>query len=213
MKVRYLISIPALAIFVLFGYWVKCQMGINVTESISLSNLTPFKYLQRNDVISVPEPGIILNDSFETRPIIRNWSDLWMRDKGKVTVGYDFHGTNNSRCLLVKSNSTRSWAYSHNKYVEVLEGDVFSFEGITKIEGDEISAYAGIAAFDKQKKPIKWNYISEKVDKTKKWVKINKKFAIPENIKYISFRLSGTGIGDFKFDNICFRKEGLGVSE
>ncbi len=202
-----------LAIFVLFGYWVKCQMGINVIESISLSNLTPFKYLQRNDVISVPEPGIILNDSFETRPIFRNWSDLWMRDKGKVTAGYDSHGINNSRSLLIKSTSTKSWAYSHNKYVEVLEGDVFSFEGITKIEGDKISAYAGIAAFDKQKKPIKWNYISEKADKAKKWVKINKKFAIPENIKYISFRLSGTGIGEFRFDNVCFRKEGLGVSE
>ena len=51
------------------------------------------------------------------------------------------------------------------------EGDVFSFEGFAKIQGDKISAYIRIAAFDKYKNPIKWNYISEKVDKTKKWIK------------------------------------------
>ena len=202
-----------LPIFVLFGYWAKCQTGTDFSGSISLSNLTPFKYLQRNDVISVPEPGIILNDSFETRPIIRNWSDLWMRDKGKVIVGYDSHGTNNSRCLLIKSTSTKSWAYSHNKYVEVLEGDVFSFEGFAEIQGDKISAYAGIAAFDKQKNPIKWNYIIKKVDKTKKWIHVNNRFTVANGVYYICFRLSGVGIGEFRFDDISFRKEGLSVSE
>lgn len=208
MKFKYLIAIFVSSVVILFGYWLKCHVSINASESYSLSNYIPFKYLQRNNVISVPEPGIILNDSFETKPFISNWSELWMRDKDKVTLGYDSNGINNSRCLLVKSNSIKSWAYSHNKYVEVLEGDVFSFEGFVKIQGDKISAYAGIAAFDKQKKPIKWNYISEKVDKAKKWITIKKKFIIPDNIKYISFRLSGVGIGEFRFDDISFKKVG-----
>ena len=78
-----------------------------------------------------------------------------MRDEGKVTLDYDSNGISNSRCLLVKSNSTKSWAYSHNKYVEVLEGDFFSFEGFAKIQGANVSAYVGIAAFDKHKRPIK----------------------------------------------------------
>ena len=108
---------------------------------------------------------------------------------------------------MVKNNSTKSWSYSHNKYVEVSKGDVFSFEGFAKIQGDKISAYAGIAAFDKHKKPIKWNYIAEKVEEANKWITIKKKFIIPDNIKYISFRLSGVGIGEFKFDNIILKKE------
>ncbi len=213
MKRKYYISLFALILFILFGYWAKCQTGANIFDSISLSNLTPFKYLQRNDVISVPEPGIILYDSFDTRSIISNWSNLWMKDEGKVTLSYSPDGINNSRCLLVKSNSTKSWAYSHNKYVEVLEGDVFSFEGFAKIRGNKISAYVGIAAFDKHKKPIKWNYISEKVDKTEKWINAKREFIIPDNIKYINFWLSGVGIGEFKFDNIYFRKPGQSVSE
>jgi hypothetical protein len=134
-----------------------------------------------------------------------------MREEGKVTQSYDSNGINNSRCLLVKSNSTKSWSYSHIKYVEVLKGDVFSIEGFAKTQGDKISAYAGIAAFDKHKKPIKWNYISKKVNITKKWIKVKSRFVVPNGINYIRFRLSG--IGDFKFDNICFRKEGLSVSE
>ena len=207
MKLKYLIGILILSIVILFGYWIKCQTSANLSESVSLSNFIPFKYLQRNDVISVPEPGIILYDSFEKRPLISNWSKLWMREEGKVTLDYDSNGINNSRCLLVKSNSTKSWVYSHNKYVEVMKGDVFSFEGFAKIQGDKISAYAGIAAFDKHKKPIKWNYISEKVGKTNKWIKVNNRFIVPKGVNYIGFRLSGVGIGEFKFDNICFRKE------
>ena len=136
-----------------------------------------------------------------------------MREEGTVILDYDSNGINNSRCLLIKSNSTKSWAYSHNKYVEVLKGDVFSFEGFVKIQGDKISAYAGVTAYDKHKEPIKWNYISKKLISQKKWIRIKKEFIIHDNIKYISFRLSGVGIGEFKFDNICFRKEGLSVSE
>jgi predicted negative regulator of RcsB-dependent stress response len=65
MKLKYLIAILILSVVILFGYWIKCQTSANLSESVSLSNFIPFKYLQRNDVISVPEPGIILYDSFE----------------------------------------------------------------------------------------------------------------------------------------------------
>jgi hypothetical protein len=78
-----------------------------------------------------------------------------------------------------------------------------------KLHGGKIFAYAGIAAFDKQKEPIKWNYISEKVDKTKKWIKVKNRFIVPNGINYICFRLSGVGIGEFKFDDITFKKEAL----
>ncbi len=213
MKSIYPISFFALILFILLGYWLKCQTGIDFLETTSLSSLPPFKYLQRNNDISLPDPGILLNDSFETIPIISNWSKLWMKDKGKVTLSYDSNGINNSHCLLIKSNSKKNWLYSHNKYVEVLKGDFFSFEGFVKLQGDKVSAYIGISAFDKYKKPIKWNYISEKIDNAKKWIKIKKSFIIPDDIKYISFGLSGRGIGDYKFDNIIFRKEELRVRE
>ncbi len=223
MKLIYPISLAALILFLFFGYWLKCQVGINASKSISLSNLTPFKYLQRNstsyqyiqrnNVVHPHETGTIIYDSFETRPFIGNRSNFWMRDKGKVTLGYDSNGINNSHCLLIKSSSIKNWTYAHNKFVEVLEGDIFSFELFAKIEGDNISAHAGIDTFDKYKAPIKLNSFTERIDKAKMWIKIKNRLTIPCNTKYIRVRLSGMGIGDFRFDNICFRKEGISVSE
>ena len=105
-------------------------------------------------------------------------------------MDYDSHGINNSHCLLIKSNSTKSWSYSHNKYVEVSEGDVFNFEGFAKIQGDKISAYAGIAAFDKYKNPIKWNYISKKVDKTEKWIKVKIQIRYTQRYQLYMFQVN-----------------------
>ncbi len=213
MKLIYPLSLVALILSFFFGYWFKCQAGINISKSISISNLTPFKYLRRNNIIHSPRVGTILYDTFERRPFISNWSKLWMRDKGKVTLGYDPNGINNSRCLLIKSNSTKNWSYSHSKLIEVQEGDIFSFELFAKIEGDNISAHAGIDTFDKYKAPIKLNSFTERIDKAEMWIKIKNRFTIPCNTKYIRFRSSGMGIGDFRFDNIFFRKEGIQVVE
>jgi hypothetical protein len=90
----------------------------------------------------------------------------------------------------------------------VQKGDIFSFEVFVKSQGDNISAYAGVAVFDENKKAISWSYIKNKVDKTGEWVKVEKKFTIPDGIDYIRFRLFGAGIGEYRFDDINFRKEG-----
>jgi hypothetical protein len=89
-----------------------------------------------------------------------------------------------------------------------VEGDIFSFEGSVKLQGHKISGYAGVAAFDKEKQAIKWNYISEKVNVPNKWTNVKKSFIISSGIHYIKFRLTGVGIGEFHFDDIRFKKEG-----
>ncbi|MCP4270003.1 MAG: hypothetical protein GY777_31250 [Candidatus Brocadiaceae bacterium] len=209
MKLRYPILLATLILLFLLGYWVKCQAGINFSESFALSKLIPFKYLQGNDVIALSEPGIIINDAFETRRIIRNWPGLWMREEGKVTRGYDSNGTDNTRCLLISSNSKKSWSCTHNKYVEVQEGDFFSLEGFVRVEGADTSAYLGVTSFDVNKKVIKWNYIQKKAGERGVWTKENDYFVVSEGIGYIQLRLTGSGIGKFRFDDICFRKEGI----
>ena len=46
------------------------------------------------------------------------------------------------------------------------------------------------------------------VMETGEWVKVEKKFTIPDGIDYIRFRLFGAGIREYRFDDINFRKEG-----
>jgi hypothetical protein len=207
MKSKHIIYIFSLVIVILVGYWIKCQIGIDFFGSCSLSNAVPFKHLQRNKILAAPNPGVILTDSFESSNIISSWSELWMREKGKVTHGYDSNGLKDSPCLFINSKSKKSWAYSHYKLIEVQEGDIFSFKGFVKIKGDDISAYAGIAAFDEKQTAIKWNYIQVKVVEQDKWIAVEKRFTISDEMKYIQFRLTGVGVGEYRFDDIIFRKE------
>lgn len=192
---------------ILLGYWFKNQMDIDLFDSYSLSGFIPFKYLKRNNVLAKTHPNILINESFESHKIFPEWSKLWMREKGKVTQQYDLNGIGNSRCLNIKSESTLSWSYSHNKYIEVQPGDVFHFMLFAKKNSKQVAAYAGVAAFDKNKETIQWNYIKEEVDQINQWGKVEKRFTIPDGIDFIIFRLSGAGVGEYRFDDIFFQKE------
>jgi hypothetical protein len=204
-KKRYLLTAIALTV-VFSAYWLKTQMGINFFDSLSISAYFPFKYFSSN-IISSPEPGIIFNDNFNTKSIFKNWSDLWMREKGTVNTEFSFDGFGGSRCLLIRNNSDASWTYSHNKRVEVNKGDIFYFEGLVNLNGNKPVAYLSVAAFDDSQKVVSWNLYKEKSDRTGGWFWVERQFTIDDgDVKYITFRLVGVGKGEYRFDNITFRK-------
>ena len=205
LKKRYLLVFLIPTLFV-FAYWLKCQLGINYSNSFSISSYFPFKYLI-NDVIKSPEPGIIIEDNFDKKRFIRIWSNLWMQKNGTVTKKISLNGINGSKCLLIKNAGKGSWRYSQNKSVEVKKGDIFYFEGFVNIKGDNLSAYLSVASLDENKKLINLHFFKEKVNKTGVWIRIEKQFKISDdNIRYICLWLAGLGKGDYRFDNIIFRK-------
>jgi hypothetical protein len=207
-KIKYSIWSIGLIFGVLLAYWLKCQLGINFFDSFSLSSYFPFNDLQRQDVLEPRGPGIILEDSFDRMSIIENWSGLWMSEKGTVSLAHAMAGTGGSRCLVVTSSSKGSWSYSHNQFVAVSPGDTFVFSGNVRLGGDNVTAYLGVAAFDRNKKAISWNYTSESTKEIDKWVELRQRFIVADGISYIKLKLSGVGVGKFQFDDIVFRKEG-----
>jgi hypothetical protein len=187
-------------------YWLKGQIGINLFDSLSISAYFPFKYLKSN-IISSPEPGIIFAENFNTKSMFKNWSELWMREAGTVTKHFSEDGLDNSRCLLIKSSSKGSWTYSHSKLIEVKKRDIFYYEGFVHLTGKSLSAFINVAAFDQNKNVIDWNFFREKVDRSGVWAGVERHFTIDDDdIKYITFRLAGVGNGEYRFDNITFRK-------
>jgi len=207
MKHRYCVVVCFVLIIIPIFYWIKCELGADFYESYSLSHYVPFSYLTRNDTIKPHDLGILLKDSFEPFGIRNEWLRLWTEDKGKVTQGYDSNGIEMSRCLFVRSASQKEWSYSQNRIVEVQKGDVFSYSIYIQLRGEEIRASASVDSFDKDKKVIQWGYITEQVEEMGTWVKIDKKFMINDDVNYIRFRLSGIGVGEYRFDDVCFRKE------
>jgi len=195
--------IPALFVF---AYWIKIQIGINYFDSFSIGSYFPFKYL-RNHVIVSPKPGILLEENFDKKRIYATWAKLWMREAGTVTKELSSDGINGSKCLLIKNSGNGSWAYSHNKRVQVKNGDIFYFKGDVNIKGENLFSYICVAAFDKNQKAISWGLFKETVNRTGAWIIVEKQFNISDDvIKYITFKLVGSGNGEFQFDNITFRK-------
>jgi len=201
---RHLLLLLISVLFV-FAYWIKIQMGIDFFNTFSLGSHFPLKYL-RNDVIESPEPGILLEENFDKKRIFPIWSGFWMQEPGTVTKEWSLGGVNGSRCLLIKNTGKGRWAYYHNKRVQVKKGDIFSFKGDVNINGKNLFAYICVAAFDKNKKAISWGLFKNTVNKTEAWITVEKQFNIPDDVKYITLRLVGVGKGEYRFDNIIFRK-------
>ena len=204
MKHKYLLTFVVLLIISLFLYWSKCQLNINFLASYSLGNKFPFKYFQKDVVIAEPEPGILINESFNSYHITNNWH-LWMQEKGTVSQQYDEKGINNSRCLLIRSSSKESWAYSYINFIEVRKGDMFHYLVLAKLHGDHPTAYARMTVFDENKNAISSNLV-DKTEMTEAWTKLEKTFTVPQGGKYINFRLAGVGTGEFRFDDVCLTK-------
>lgn len=196
-----------LIIIFLSGYWLKSQLRFNLFKEETFSNYFPFNQLVPNKIISNHLPGILFKDSFDSFTIFGNWNPLWMKEQGKVTKSYDSKGMGSSRCLIIASSSTKSWSCTHKNYVQVNPGDTFMFSVSLKLHGDNVSAYAELAAFDDMKNAISWNYISEKIDITGKWVTVERSFTIPKGISFIMFKISGIGIGEYRFDDVIFAKK------
>jgi hypothetical protein len=186
-------------------YWLKKRSGIDIFKSFSLSHIFPFKYIPEY-VIKNPRPGdLIIQEEFEKKfwPFTV-WDSLWMRETGKVIKGFDY-AMNQSRCLLITSHSTRDWSFECLFLIRVEAGDVFYYEGSAMLQGEEAGAGLGFTTYDLKKNVLEWNYGSSAV-KPGPIMRIRRQVKIKEGIRFIRFRLSGIGCGQYRFDHIRLTK-------
>lgn len=215
MKKKIIISLVAIA-SVLLCYWIKIQLEFNFFSSFSLGDYLPVNRLydyNSSQIVRAGEGEYLLNDSFESLHERDNWLKLWMREKGKITRNYKSDGVGKSRCLMIESNSDKDWSYEHNKLVQVKPGDVFFFEGFAKTKGEGIKTSLGVVLKDERKEVVQWNYAGEILEEADRWTKITRRFTVPEGISYINFRLTGSGKGQFWFDEIKFQKQKIDTLE
>ncbi len=218
---KFLIVLISLILLFLLAYYIKSHLGINVFESISLSKYFPFKYLEENQkpIVANPQAGVLLRDRFEL-PFLgvllrdrfelpfwnkRKWDNLWAREDDLVESEYTTAGVDGSKCLLIKSKSTKYWAYRHFKMISVKAGDRFGYEGHIRTEGDA-KVVLSVVTYNEDMKVINWSYAAKTVNAAKDWVEVINEFEISQDIKYIQFGLSGSGKGKSWIDNVVFRK-------
>lgn len=202
---KILLYVLLFVVVTLSAYWLKSNMGIDFFEKYTLSEIFPFNYLVPNKVIGNQSPGILLDDSFDSFSLFGNWTSLWMREKGKVTKEIVDTVRDNSHCLVIKSRSSESWSLSHKNIIKVKQGEVFTFQVAVKLNGDNVLAQIGLALFDKDISVVSSNRATNSTIVNDRWILLKNKFTIPDEIFYIRLKISGTGEGEFQFDDVYFQ--------
>jgi hypothetical protein len=188
------------------GYWLKCQLGINVFETISISSYSLLKYL-KDDVLIVEKPGVIINDNFDRFRLLNHWSKSALRRCCK-TIGRIADGGfgEHSRCLHISSECDCRWVYPYRKLFSTTKGEAFFLAGRVFLEAGSRKARFSIAAFDKDRNAITWSLAASSVKVSGEWIKVQKQFTIDdERIRFITFRISGSR-GRYRFDNLLFSR-------
>jgi len=189
-------------------YWLKNQIGINFFETISLSKYFPLKYLGRSKVISVDQHGILLSEKFNGIQLFNKWHGIYLEEDGKITKSISSSGINDSRCLLIINRQVKKWSISHNHFVAVNFGDQFTYGAKVEISGRNPNANICVDSFDEKMKIMTWGYSKAKSEELNKWVHLVKTYSITDkDIKYIRFRINGVGQGEYRFDDIIFKRK------
>jgi hypothetical protein len=199
-------GIALMLLLVCAGYWLKCQLGFNFFNSVSISSYFPFNFLT-SDVLSAKEPGVAIDEDFDPPRIFNQWSDSTFHHNYKATSKVIEGGYGDlSHCLQIISEGNQRWSYPFSKFISVTIGDVFHFEGLVYLKSDAVAARLCIAAFDENRKAIDWDLAVQGTDKAGAWVKVQKQFTIADgHIRYITFRVTGAR-GVYRFDNLLLNK-------
>ena len=86
-------------------------------------------------------------------------------------------------------------------------GDNFTYSAKVKISDGSPVASIFVDSFDKKMKIMTWGYSKIMFEELNKWVKLVKTFSITDkDVKYIRFRINGVGKGEYRFDDIVFKR-------
>lgn len=194
--------------FILSFYWLKNQMGINLSHELSLSKYFPFKFLALPQVIGVDQQGVVISENFDTHHLFNNWHGIYIEGEGKIIRSISSSGNDSSRYLLIINRGAKNWSISHNKFIEVNVGDHFTYGAKVKIFAGNPIANICADSFDKNMKIITWCYSKLTLEELDKWVNLVNSFSINDvRVKYIRLRINGIGQGQYRFDDIiCKRK-------
>lgn len=209
MKKILTIIILLLLIFFLV-YQLKNQRGIDLFESFSLSENLPVKTLNKP---KKPEPiidthdsqGIIIQENFEDGLVTSGWEELWTREPGTVIRRIIQDQEGGSKYLFVRNLGHQDWAIQHDKLIAVSYNDNLYYEVRIKTT-DEAKAGLSVVLYDQDKQVLDWTYAAEMVKQQNEWTKMKNSFLIPEGVKFIRIRLTGSGKGKIYADDILFKK-------
>jgi len=129
-----------------------------------------------------------------------------MGERGRVTQQTDPGGIGGSHCLLIKSRGGGEWSYLYKTFIRVRPDDEFRFMGMAKLAAEAGNAAFAVSSHASDKSIIEWEYVKSDLTGYDQWTGVSGKFQIKSGISYIRFYVTGTGRGEYRFDDILFQK-------
>lgn len=187
----------------LAGYWIKCQLAINIIPGITWEKYLPFlRAFQRSERVPRTAPGAVFTATFDELLPRYNWGGIWARDAG--TVQYDIvpEGLHGSKALHIHNTSLRDWTLNSRIMLEVKPGDEFVISGYARTSADATS-HMSVIFYDALDKVTKWDGAQLTI-KDAGWQLYANRIVVSEGTARVRFRFDGIGIGDSYFDDILF---------
>lgn len=147
---------------------------------------------------------VLMNEDFEKVSWIPKWGRIWSREPGLAEYKYTQDGERSSRYLKVISQSVKDWGVWPDTYIDVRPGDRFLIEGSMKVMGSGHSDI-GVALYDEGRKIVEWSFGKITASDNTGWQKLSGGFRVPDGVRFIRVRLSGTGQGMFGFDDVVLK--------
>ena len=205
-----IIIIISIVIFLFLIYLLKTHRQVDLFESFSLSSHLPFSPLvepeEQGPVIqNVPYDGIVINENFNDGLMAGGWDGLWARETGTVIRRLNRDDQDGPRHLFIRNLGHEDWAIDHGGLIIVSPGNEFYYHTRLKT-GGQAEAVLGVALHTKDRKISQWMYEGTKAANQTEWTQLKNTFEIPEDVRFIRLRLTGSGKGDVLVDDFLLKR-------
>ena len=195
------------AAFLIFfsAYWLKNFLGLNLFEEFSLSRYPIFSAFGSPVIDSQPFPGVVIDESFDETGLLASLKKHWQFHDSTVEMAIDPDNTSN-KIMTIRKTTTGSWRGNFTRFVQVNPGEHYQYSIRVKITGADSSARTGLITYDANRQALSWKNFTQSVIEHDEWLDVRRNFTIPATVKYIRFRITGSGIGTYRFDDFALSK-------
>ena len=195
------------ATFLIFlsAYWLKNLWGLNIFSEFSLSRYPIFAALNAQVIDNQPHPGAVIADSFDDKSLLASLRKQWKFYGATIEVTADSNNPSNS-VMIIRAKTTERWNGNRTQYVQVNTGEHYQYSIRVKMTGAASYTRASVITYDANRKALSWSNFKTRVVERNKWLDLQRNFAIPSGVHYIKFRITGAGIGAYRFDDFVLNK-------
>ena len=203
---RKIAAVVTTAVLISFSaYWLKNFLGMNIFSELSLSRYPIFSTLDSQVINNQPFPGVVMADFFDETGPLASLKREWRFHGSAVEMAPEPNNPSD-RTMTIRANTTERWNGHFTRFLQVSTGEHYQYSIRVKMTGEDSYVRASLITYDANRKALSWSNFTARVAGHDEWLDLQRNFIIPAEIHYIRFRITGAGIGEYRFDDFVLNK-------